>query len=578
MRFAFLFLLSFLSPSQAVDCPSGYSVKGECVPVGVSPLAFYLALDDPHHSYSGPTQTFKVEGVAATAHVLNVTSQQWLTDLAFNASSPAKSIWTHQLVVVIPDTLAAGNTAIDTAWLWVTGGGNDNPGPVSADNGDVVFCAQNAVAANTPGAVLKQVPNQPISFASDIPHDPTMYPDGRRTEDGIIAYTWNHFVLKEETASTRDAEWLLRLPMTKSVQSAMDVLEDFLPKLLPDVDVSDLKFVVGGESKRGWTTWTTGVGLLPRLRGIVPVVMDLLNVVPAMPKLFQALGGLTFEFNDYVQAKVVGEKVATLPSFAAMCDVIDAFAYFRPDGPWGTVPQEFIDLPKLVVNAGNDEFFLPADNHDWWDTLPGAENHLLHVPNADHGFRFFPPNNASEIFHASARAFYTALAQRARGARALLEKKQKLRTKLPADIPTFQWSISADGTEIVAHSFSSPPLAVTQWTATTTDGFRDFRLLACRTSQWKNCTQPEADPQTPPLDGGPEPHVVPYTPRPATPTTPPDMPGYRGGVGLPSAGNFTAFVLVAEWASGFTFSTQMSVVPVPRPFPPCKGDDCYRLV
>ena len=39
------------------------------------------------------------------------------------------------------------------------------------------------------------------------------------------------------------------------------------------------QFVVGGASKRGWTTWTTGVGDM-RVAAIVPVVMDLLNLLP----------------------------------------------------------------------------------------------------------------------------------------------------------------------------------------------------------------------------------------------------------------------------------------------------------
>ena len=29
---------------------------------------------------------------------------------------------------------------------------------------------------------------------------------------------------------------------------------------------------------------------------------------------------------------------------------------------------------------------------------------------------------------------------------------------------------------------------------------------------------------------------------------------------------------------GFHFTTQMSIVPVARPFPPCSGDECQRLV
>ena len=61
------------------------------------------------------------------------------------------------------------------------------------------------------------------------------------------------------------------------------------------------QFVVGGASKRGWTTWTTGVGDM-RVAAIVPVVMDLLNLLPNAAHFWAALGGWTFEFEDYVAA------------------------------------------------------------------------------------------------------------------------------------------------------------------------------------------------------------------------------------------------------------------------------------
>ncbi len=30
-------------------------------------------------------------------------------------------------------------------------------------------------------------------------------------------------------------------------------------------------------------------------------------------------------------------------------------------------------MPKLVVNSGGDEFFLPDDNYYFWDDLPGKK-------------------------------------------------------------------------------------------------------------------------------------------------------------------------------------------------------------
>lgn len=34
------------------------------------------------------------------------------------------------------------------------------------------------------------------------------------------------------------------------------------------------------------------------------------------------------------------------------------------------VYRERMTMPKLIIDAGGDEFFLPDDNHYFWDDLP----------------------------------------------------------------------------------------------------------------------------------------------------------------------------------------------------------------
>ena len=87
-------------------------------------------------------------------------------------------------------------------------------------------------------ADLKQIPNEHLRFYAD-PQNKS------RTEDGIIAFTWRHFIV-----DPTKPEWLLRLPMTKAVVRAMDTITDFVNKT---TGKEITNYCVGGESKVSWT-------------------------------------------------------------------------------------------------------------------------------------------------------------------------------------------------------------------------------------------------------------------------------------------------------------------------------------
>lgn len=50
------------------------------------------------------------------------------------------------------------------------------------------------------------------------------------------------------------------------------------------------------------------------------------------------------------------------------------------------VPNQQLDLPKMIINATGDQFFLPDSWQFYWDSLPG-EKHLRYVPNSEHSMR-----------------------------------------------------------------------------------------------------------------------------------------------------------------------------------------------
>ena len=452
-------------------CESGFDIRGECVPPGVSPLDWYVNhVVDDKYGWTGPVQTFGVDG-GGTAYVLNLTSQGWLANSDFKETSLAKDVWTHQLIVVVPAKIVRAE-----GWLWITGGDNDDTGPVSpvaADDGEVATAAALSAATGSVCSVLKQVPNQPVQFRVDLPHPDNMYPDEERTEDGIIAYTWNHLAVQDPTRP----EWAARLPMTKSASKAMDAIGEFVSKLRPEAPKVD-KFVVGGASKRGWTTWTTGL-VDERCIALVPVVMDFLAVRNNTVNAFESLGGYTFEFADYIAAGLLDSSLMYTEGYTKLMNLVDPHQYFRADRPaWDETPalRNFRAIPKLVVDGCNDEFMLPDDNHAWWDDLEG-EKHLLHIANADHPLAWWPPGsgNGPAVFEASLLAFYSAV---------VFSKKR----------PTFTWQLSEDGLIITAGNFSERPTALTQWESTTSNGQRDWRLFDCRTGPGNNCTHFEANP------------------------------------------------------------------------------------
>ena len=66
--------------------------------------------------------------------------------------------------------------------LWITGNGNNNPGNPNMDDEDVLVCAVLAVDSGTPCAVLWQVPNAPVVYASDPAKQ-------ERSEDAAVAWS-----------------------------------------------------------------------------------------------------------------------------------------------------------------------------------------------------------------------------------------------------------------------------------------------------------------------------------------------------------------------------------------------------
>ena len=205
---------------------------------------------------------------------------------------------------------------------------------------------------------LGQVPNQPLRFLDDPKEE-------QRTEDSLIAYTWDKFL------NGGDARWLARFPMTKSAVRAMDAISSFCGSNVVD-RVQVKRYVVAGGSKRGWTTWMTAA-VDTRVIGIVPIVIDMLNVRPSFQHHYQAYGFFAPAVSDYVAQGVMDWQ--DTERYQELLKLVEPYEY-----------RDRLTMPKLMLNAAGDQFFLPDSSQFYFDDLPG-EKYLRYVPNGDHSLR-----------------------------------------------------------------------------------------------------------------------------------------------------------------------------------------------
>ena len=137
--------------------------------------------------------------------MLNLTSGTWLTPADSN-----RYIWTHQLLVVVPWNVNPNH--LDSAALWITGGGNGDGNPSAYDE-DVLVCASLATSTGTVCSVLYQVPNQPVVFSAD--------PEKKqRSEDAAVAFTWVQYMVYHPD----QPDWIIYFPMARAAVKAMDAV------------------------------------------------------------------------------------------------------------------------------------------------------------------------------------------------------------------------------------------------------------------------------------------------------------------------------------------------------------------
>jgi PhoPQ-activated pathogenicity-related protein len=368
----------------------------------------YVKAPDTNYSFRLATT---VKGDGYTTYMIDLVSQSWLT-----TNEVDRPVWQHWLTLVKPDKVSS------PVGLLFIGGGSHRTNPPSKAEANLVSVATET---ETVVAQISNVPNQPLVFAGET---------SRRTEDSLIAYTWDKFL------RTGDEKWPARLPMTKAAVRALDTMTAFCASEAGGKVTVD-KFFVAGGSKRGWTTWTTAA-VDNRVIGIAPIVIDMLNVEPSFHHHFEVYGFYAPAVGDYTRAGIMDWDGT--PEYRALMKIEEPYEY-----------RQRLTLPKFIINSCGDQFFVPDSAQFYFHELAGTK-YLRYVPNADHSLK-------------NSDAWTTLLA-----CYAAVVKGAKL--------PQFSWTLQDDGS--IRVQTKDKPGAVKLWHCTNPEA-RDFRLETVGPS-WKN--------------------------------------------------------------------------------------------
>jgi PhoPQ-activated pathogenicity-related protein len=233
----------------------------------------------------------------------------------------------------------------------------------------------------------------------------------------------------------------------------------------------------------------------------VPVVIDLLNVEPSFEHHFRAYGAYSDAVQDYVDQGIM--QWIGKPQFRALMKIEEPYEY-----------RARLTMPKLLLNASGDQFFLPDSSQFYFDRLSG-EKHLRYVPNTSHSL---DKSDATQ----TVQAFYSAVV-----------------TGTPR--PEFSWTFEKDGAIKVVSK--ARPDAVALWQATNPDA-RNFR------------------------------HDVIGSAYQSTPLTPSGPNTWIARVEKPAKG-WTAFFVELTFPTGgrypLKFTTAVRVLPDTLPFPAPAG-------
>ena len=374
----------------------------------------YVSIIDPSYRYD---MVDTIVGDGWKEYKVRMVSGSWLDKTNFDDSS---NDWWHWVSIIVPDDLDNSNS------MMVIGSGSTHD--FTWDNhGNKKTNSQYLKAALKTKSIISEINNipfQPIDFSEDGKEG--------RYEDDLIAYSWRQFL----EGGAKELEWLPRFPMTRSVVRAMDVVQEISDEINNPVD----SFFITGASKRGWVTWTTAIAD-DRVMGIAPVVIDLLNLYPSFQHHWKVYGEWSPAIDDYVKEDIMNWTESK--EYEKLIEITDPYSY-----------RSSLDMPKYIINASSDEFFVTDSWQFYWDDLVG-EKHLQYLPNAGHGL--YGTYVTDDLIN-----FYNNT----------INKKE---------VPNYEWSVDQNTFSIIVDPSSD--YQIKKWSINNSE--RDFRIYKVGES-WKS--------------------------------------------------------------------------------------------
>lgn len=349
-------MLCIATTLTTASIPQQMLVNGKLIDLkpGIPPLYQYLEIPDDAFSWSVDPEVKHDTQNELDIYTLHFTSLRWLTP-----QDSDRHTWSHTLTVSIPWKVEN----FGVYGLYITGCTNESESCPQKETSTYGLLA-NGIHA--PVAVLTQIPNSRVLFTED-PEQMS------RGEDAIVAYTWRHVLEHPERV-----DWLVYLPMAKAAHAAVRAIEEW-SKTTTALPQPLSKVYLAGASKRGATTWFLGAYMgqyePERIIGMAPMVFDVLNFTHSINNMYQSLGAFTFALSDYMHEDIV--RYFNLPEdkLAPLLENIDLLT------PW--YRNGLSNVNKYVVSAIGDEFFLPQNDHFYWQDLPNPKQRGLY-PGCEH--------------------------------------------------------------------------------------------------------------------------------------------------------------------------------------------------